>query len=210
MTELHYTGPKASETAPLWERYPTQNREQPAFLELDPEDGRVRFSYNPEVGPPYGVPMNVWHGLIRRWSCPSTLKGERCVELFEALKPLLERVQAGFSSHWDGRNYVGRLTDDAAEAEEAIEATLQREYEHMEDHAQVWDAQEWFWGDMSLHGVANSADITADMTDEQIALAAEHWIGVARDEGVFLDGDLEDVITDIRDKLKEEKDADKD
>lgn len=209
MTDLRYVGPDATKKAPLWERYERQTREQPAFLELDPENGRVKFGVNPEVGPPHGVPADVWHGVRMRWGAPSTLTGQACVDLFEELRPLLERVAAGHSVVWNGSNHVGRLTDDAQAASEAIEETLYklRDDPTSADHASVWNAGEWIWGSNSLHGVAGDLEITADTSDADLEALATKLEGDADGEGIVLDGDVEDALADIRQQLRDERAA---
>jgi hypothetical protein len=65
--------------------------------------------------------------------------------LAEQVKPLLDRVHAGHTTHFDGSNYKGHLTDDAQEASDAIESIFDQA-DWCDDKHPVWDASEWIAG----------------------------------------------------------------
>ena len=93
--------------------------------------------------------------------------------LADSLEPLVARVHAGHETFWDGSNYRGRLSDDAKEASDEIEALIETASWTQEDVA-VWDAAEWLGSDH---------DVTADTTTEQIdAAAADYEAMAVRDD----------------------------
>ena len=107
----------------LYMKYPTQHQPQDCFIELDPEEKTVGAKSNPEIG--NGVPEAVWHGRVRRYCIP-LFKSEVVNELMDELKPLFERVIAGYESYWDNSNLRGTLSDDADEAEQEISCAIER------------------------------------------------------------------------------------
>lgn len=206
MTELRYTGPHASheEPVPLYLHYHGQTNPQDAYLQLD-EDGEVYFAPNTEIGS--AIPVRVWDGRSQRWTVPNTLTGKACEELFEELRPLLQRVLDGLEVDRDNNgNLRGRLDEDAGDASEAIAKALGDHY-HPDSiitddmQANVMDASEWFYAGMSVEGAARQAGITVDTTDEQCEEMAKEGIADAARDGIVLHGDLLAVTKDIRAQL---------
>lgn len=198
---LTYTGPAETVTAPLFERYEGQLKPQPAFLELDPQNGSVRFGTDLEVG--NGVPMDVWHHRVLRWDVPPNLTGRGCAEVYGEMSPLLEQVASGHSIEWDGHNMVGRMTEAAREASEGIEDRLRGAHESFEC-AEVWDAGEWIWVGQTLTSLGEHLGITPDTTDQEIAAIAETEQQIAaREHGAVLFGDLSKELRDVRERLRE-------
>jgi len=197
---LTYTGPSEAEIAPLHEQYPGQFKTQPAFLELDPAKGTVRLGTNLVIG--NGVPMDVWFHRVLWWDVPPTLTGRGCAEVFGELKPLLERVADGHELDWDGHNVVGKLSDDAREAYEAIEERLRDAQERFEV-AEVWDAHDWLWGPHTLASLADALEVTADTTDDEIAVIVEAQREEAKRLNAVVVGDLAKEIVSVRERLRD-------
>lgn len=129
------------ELAPLYRRFSGQYQPQPAYVYMD-EDGNVQADYCGIIGA--GQPMDVWHGRTRRWGVNPEVNGDQLADLLESgkVRELLERVHAGLSVEWDGANYVGRLTDDARDASDALERIFEDETRTV-DGGGVWRAGDW-------------------------------------------------------------------
>jgi len=150
------------------------------------------------------TPIEVYHGRVLHYTVASAYSGSVVIardtlaeDLREGgqLTALLERVHAGLSVEWNGNNHVGRLTADAEDAAEDMNALLDRDDSRYVDTSWgVWDAEDWLVGD---HG------ITAETTDWQIAaLAAEYTAQAVLDHVRF--ANMFEVLTDIRGRLREE------
>ena len=111
--------------------YPGQQKPQDTYLWLDIVTEQMGAAYNPEIG--NTVPMEVWHGVVRRYPIP-LMTGSEANLLLEELVPLAERVVAGAWVKWDGCNKVGLLYASALAAEEEIERVIA-----------TWDGQ-LYWG----------------------------------------------------------------
>lgn len=107
----------------LYCHYSRQYGPQPAFIELDTQSGHMWAGYNPEIG--NAVPMEVWHGLTRRYSLPVILSTDRANELMDEIAPLAQRVLDGTEEHWNGSNHVARMNEDAEDAEREIQALIE-------------------------------------------------------------------------------------
>ena len=176
------------ETGYLYHKYPMQATPQPCYIELC-EDGTVLAEYDGEIGG--AVPASVWHERDIRISLPGALKADRADALIAELRPLLARVHAGHAVEWDGRNNVGRLTDDAADARFEIEPKIWGWVDD-DDFIRVWDAGDWLQ-------LSSAADLgsTAATTDDQLDAMARRLTDEAAHEGVDelegLDKHLEDL-----------------
>lgn len=180
-------------SAHLYHRYSQQTSPQGTYLELDPEAGTLTADWDTEIGG--GVPESVWHARRRRYSLPSScLAADSINAAMDEITSLAERVIAGYSSEWDGSNYVGRYTEDADQAELEIERAL----EGYSDDAYcftVMEADDYF--------EATHADLVAlarsGATDEQIKRAMD----VDTEEEVLLEN-TDRYIEQIREDAKEE------
>jgi len=105
---------------PLYHLYPQQFNPQDAYIRLDPEDAELSADWNVEVG--NSIPMAVVHGRVLRYPVSCYLTADEVNALMESLIPLAQRVCDGYSEGWDGHNNVGRLTEDAEQASQEIEA----------------------------------------------------------------------------------------
>ena len=93
---------------------------------------------------------------------------------------------------------TGKMTDDAAEAEEALEDLLYRHSDlYIDDSWTTWDVGEWLQAGLS--------EITAETTDEELKALAKDLHRTARSECVRLVGDVLDYITEDRDEKAAEK-----
>lgn len=187
----------------LHRHYPNELNAQPCHLELDLRDGELTADYNPEIG--NSVPSTVWHGIVRRWGIPC-ITATAANQLMHDLAPLAQRILDGASVEWDGNNNVGRLTDDAAQAEQELvdflaEATdLEQVYEQ--------DAADW-WSEGELPD-----DLTAHTADDQLAAIAEREaaeVATSQDDAYtvlvgaeeYLAGRREEMRDAVREELEE-------
>jgi hypothetical protein len=120
--------------------YPSQTDAQGVYLYLNAETGSARITYDGEIGG--GLPMDVHHGITRRYRLPIIPSVDYAQWLLNRLAPQLQRVIDGSEAVWDGSNNVGREDDDALDAETIIQATLDASTH--EDAYYETDASEWF------------------------------------------------------------------
>ena len=108
----------------------------------------------------------------------------------------LRRVCDGHEIEWDGNNHVGRLSEDAAAAWDALCAAV----DGLAREASYVDAGDWVV-DASVSGV------TVDMTDTAIdAMAGRDAKMLWAEERVVVGG-LADRYREIRDELREDADV---
>lgn len=139
--------PASSKMYPLWKTYPGRDRPQPAFLHLQ-EDGRATFDYDPELSG--GVPEAVFLGRCLRWPvCPNWTTAE-CEAVFNAVRPLLERIHAGrrivFVDRSQYRNRAVALNADAMEANLELASELEGWVDHYNHNGKAADLppSEWY------------------------------------------------------------------
>lgn len=152
------------------------------FLEVAPQQGAIKIDTRHEID---GTPMDVWHGLIRRYPIPALVNA---VDLTTAINAgefdrLLDRIARGHTVEWDGRNWVGKLTQDAEDAELDLAARLE-EYED-DSLGGLCDASDWLWS--TRHEIG----ITPTSTDAELQAIASKLEGEALNENVRLYGTLE-------------------
>lgn len=182
----------------LYCRYIAQSEPQPCHIGLDPESDppRVWASFSGDIGG--AVPMDVYHGRERWYGIPTMLASE-ANELMERLRPLLGRVVEGYGCQWDGNNRVGRLTEDAREAEDEIE----RICEAAETQLQVWEAEDWL---SVIGGAAEQAGglgITAATSDDDLSRIEGRVMDQARAEGAHHLAGLPRELERLRDWCRE-------
>ena len=125
---------------PVYAQFDGKYQPQPAYLRID-EDGSVYAEYTSEIGG--GVPVSVWHNRDLRVSLRPNVMGNKLYALMQSdeFKALVSRYYAGFSTEWDGGNWVGTVTDDANDAAEQIE--------RLADDlpcVNMFDAEDWIQG----------------------------------------------------------------
>lgn len=184
----------------LYHQYPAQSNPQPVFLELRPEDDppRLRADWDGEIG--NAVPMSVYHGRVIRFGLPSPYySGGVLCRMLDEIASLCETICAGYSSEWDGNNHVGRLTDEAQDAREAVEQYLERQ----EPDLQVYDAADWYQTLGSGNNVRVHLGITGQTTDDELATISEHEHEVADLDGVLVSG-IDRYLEQLRDEARED------
>jgi hypothetical protein len=118
------------------------------YLELKLiEAGEATLSMGERHSSRNGTTFDVWHGRLEwrtRLSQGSyTLPDVSKIEAIAGrVKPLLDRVHAGHSTHWNGSNYKCRLTDDAQEASDEIKRIFENA-DWCDENRHVRDACEW-------------------------------------------------------------------
>lgn len=175
----------------LVRRYPGQCNLQDCYIELDTETGGVCAEYNPEIGT--AVPMRNWHGIARRYSIP-VMSADCANQLMDELRPLFERVVTGTTVEWNGSNHVGIINDDAWDAEEEIVEHIRLDTKHF--GVDVRDACEW---------VGAVLDEALDKTDAELRAFADVIVAEAKADGIYLDGDVYEILIAYRDKPTEEE-----
>jgi len=173
-------------TDELVHKYPGQSDPQPCYVELDLRDGVMLADWNSEIG--NAIPFSVYHGHVQRYSIPS-LTADAANALMQELLPLAERVVDGYESVWNGNNNVAKLTDDASEANDAIDDRCQQEFDGA-------DVLEHVPGDNWCN--AFSDDIS-EKTDEELETIAEDAEKDALKDGYVVEGMFE-ALRDIRER----------
>lgn len=169
---------------PLYLKYPGQGVPQGTCLSISSE--RAWWETSGAIGG--GMSEEAFHGRVQQVPCAPTLTFEELVWFSEELAPLIELVIEGLDDEWDGNNRVGILTDEAADALEEIESTL--EPEKHTDSLEVWEPAEW------LDGTSNS-ELLVDLREAGSleALIAEIEAS-ALSSGQVIVGSIEDEIRD--------------
>jgi hypothetical protein len=101
----------------LLKTYPQQNQPQGRYIEVS-SNGRLHIDWNAEIG--NAVPASVWHNIERRihgnWETKQAAR-----EFIAEHRADFQILVDGMDEKWDGNNYVGTLTPEAAEALEKLE-----------------------------------------------------------------------------------------
>ncbi len=183
--------------APLHVMLGNELEPRPAYLFLGEDEVGFRVAYSD------GTPEAVWNGRVREWSLHPRLSADALRRLAEddRVLSLLERVAAGLSVEWDGSNRVGRLSPDAAAAEEELGDLLEREYGLDGDLVPSYDADEVVWG-VNVPSREKLAEVwpPEKSLDEAVSALEE----LARSEGFLVRGDLERVLLDALESLGDE------
>lgn len=96
--------------------YEGQSGPQDRYIEVD-KDGLLYITWNAEIG--NAVPARIWHNIERRIRGNWRTKAE-AKQFIAENRASFERLVSGMSEEWDGNNYIGTLTEDAAEALENL------------------------------------------------------------------------------------------
>lgn len=209
----------AEEQAPVYERYPGQTEAQPAHISLD-EDGEVSVSSDPEIGG--AVPMNVWHGRVRRYRIPCDVKGKALADFLgrEDIQQALEVVHGGRTEFWDGSNYVGRLTTAARDAEEFLTAECESWFDES-DRVSPMTCEDFLiegistqragepcgWNDEPTEFVIADTGgdrvVRWDTPDEKLAKWAAQYEGDAAQNDTYLETPMLEYLEGLRDTARE-------
>lgn len=145
----------------------------------------------------YGVPMDVYHGRRRQFRVRSSgpVYAEALVERLRDtsdLGGLLLRIVDGWSEEFDGSNWVGRLTEDAASAAVDLADALDDAEGHPSPGAGLWEPEDWIGND------PETAGLSPETTDADIEALADDILSDAQDEMVCLAGGRAAVIELLR------------
>lgn len=182
--------------AELHRQYSGQSEPQPCYVEVDLRTRALGADWNGEIG--NAIPFSVHHGFERRYPIPA-LTSTAANELLEKIRPLAERMCSDWREEWDGHNHKAILGEDAAAAEEEIEALCG---DPADGWDRVWDSSELItvWDvDGATNGIeAEEYEITADTTDERLdeieAQILEDLKGISDSDEVVLEGVTEYLI----------------
>lgn len=167
---------------PLYHQYSIQNQPQPAYIELDCRgDGELMADWNAEIG--NAIPFYYYHGLAVRWGIPSETSGLSLKNLFEDEEFLAccQTILDGFDEEWDGNNFVGRYTDETADAIEKAECIIMNSLESVE----VFSAEDWLFYSGSLKEHWNE-----NQTLEEATAELEGWV----EYNQMIDGDISEAL----------------
>jgi hypothetical protein len=94
-------------------------RQMPIFLLVDKETREITVeTRNYQIG---GTPARQWNGFVSAYRLPANIDAEKlAADIDENYAARFEALCDGWSSAWDGHNWKGTLTDDAAEIEMLI------------------------------------------------------------------------------------------
>ena len=170
-------------------------RPQTPYLELDltSPDKQIHIDTYCQID---GTPISVWHGVVRRYYLSPKTNAEALTTDINAgvFDDLFQRIVDGSEVEWDGNNFVGRLNEDARDAEEELEQLLE---DYVDGSIGLWDAGEW---------LQDSSDeelgVTAASTDDELAKKARELEEEARAEGAIVVW-LEDELKERRQALRE-------
>ena len=101
--------------------YPNQITQQELFMDIF-QNGTIEVDVNGEIG--NSVPSKVYHGEILRLHIPSHMNGKDVKGFYRDNKHFFATVLKGFSSEWNGSNFIGVLTDEASQAIESLRYKL--------------------------------------------------------------------------------------
>lgn len=189
----------------LYLRFAGQTSPQPCYVELDCEGETLCAEVNGSIGP--GTPFSVWHGRSIRWAIPA-LTESAAEGLLLDLIPLADRICAGYSCEWDGSNNVGRYSEDARDAAEAIRDLCDREWGEGEVLS-VWHAQDWYGPCGTGAQIARQVGLTAETTDAELDSIVESEESAASPhqiDGVW--ALLRNLREDLRAEAEEEAEED--
>lgn len=119
----------------------------------------------------------------------------------------IKTICDGLTEEWDGSNYVGRYA-----TKQQYRAALDAEHmivDWLGDHAdslpgyEIWDAADWYLGELSREEIADELGITETTTDTEISEIAQIAAKTAEQEhGVKLT-DTAGLVEHVRDYLAE-------
>ena len=186
--------PEIMERTELLKVDPSSNslKPQTPYIELDltSPDNAIHIDTYCQID---GTPISVWHGIVRRYYLSPYTNAEDLTTDINAgvFDELFQRIADGSEVEWDGDNHVGRLNEDAREAEEELEKLLE---EYADGSIGLWDAADW---------LQDSSDedlgVTAEASDDELAKKARELEEEACAEGA--------VVVWIEDHLKERREA---
>ena len=192
---------ECSTPAELFDQYMGQLAPQPVYIQLDLRSGRMLADHQGEIGG--GMPMEVWHGFLRRYDIP-ILTGEAANRLMRQLTPLADRVLSDWHEHWDGNNHVPVLGDDASAAEEDIADLTAVESFSERDVVACWEIADAVNGEeISEYGITRdtSNERLQEIADERVDELASNTLNSS---GIAVCPGLAEHLQTLRDDLARE------
>jgi len=167
--------------ADLLDIYPNQTEPQACYIALDLCTGRMSARTNPEIG--NAVPVDVWHGLVRRYYVPGPPLAVAANALMEDIASHAQIILDHAEVIWDGSNNVVRTHErncaeyrlcdcTIAVAERAIEDATGNLAE--EDYISWAEAGDWYANMGSVDEYV--ARVKAGESIEDVAAAMEREI----------------------------------
>ena len=147
------------------------------------EDGRVNLSGRTYYGGD-GTPVSEWHRRDLVYTVEPNADGETLrADLAEGgrIAVLIDRIKAGRSVEWDGSNMVGRLTEDASDADVDLREPLDV---YPTYSGQVCTAEFWLIGDESPARVlVDGGDTAEDLLAQAESMSVDRHRWPRRDAG---------------------------
>jgi len=163
------------------------------YLKLDPRDNTIWVTQEYKDN---ATPAEEWHGLILTWIVPGHPTEDAMRQWIEENMELFQTICNGYEVVWNGNNHTGSLTLEAHAAADAIEYMLDNDQGPL-NYYEYWTVESW------LESVRD--DITADMSDEQLADLAEQWDATEPQMVIGGTDSILEFITQIRDALRWEQ-----
>ena len=194
--------------------YDGQEKEQQVLVVLDCPEAVLYVDYDGVVG--NGVPMEAYHGHVRRWGIPSAMP-EVIGELLDDLLPLAQRVVDDYESQWDGSNHVASFTDDARAALAEIDSRCMSWQPWSGDLVVPYAPDEWLaesvlrWTDEDGHLRSIEIDqvctILADTPDSALELNAKNIEEAAKEDepNIHFTRPVLRYLEELRDEVLEER-----
>ena len=112
------------------------------------------------------------------------LSGSQIVEMIgrEDVRALLQRVHDGHDTEWNGNNWVGKLSDDAEKACDALSDIFESE----DGDVQVWNVGDWLFSNCTLADHWPAGEMTLDDAVKGVEDTIE--------PNMILNGDIEDAL----------------
>ena len=198
-----YTQPTA-----LVEENPYDNNNQaPIYLLLDWENETIDVDTYYEL---HSVPMDIHHKLRTRIRLPPNLNASYIREEIDELIPLINEISSGYSSEWNGHNWVGTYTANSSNALDDLIYTIDtipERYFTLCCDLGLWDAAEWFQNPVP--------ELTPNTTpDELTELASYYYDYALADYAVIKGGQaairrhFQDLIDEMIDTMIESETGD--
>jgi hypothetical protein len=187
--------------APLFRHLPDKSSPQLAFLQLDPQCGRISYGWRRDGQMPAAEREN----RLFRWPVHPALRGDYCMVVARVVQSLMQVVQDGYSAEVKADNgkclLIGRLDASARAAKSTISDLLCSGLIDQDDPLHV--AQVISPEDFVRERITPKGAIGPDTSDTGLAVLCRESLEVATDEGVFVDGVLIDALTAMRDEMRD-------
>lgn len=162
-------------------------------LHLDPQGRKAHVFQEQKTG---STLITVWHGkeLQYRISGHPDEEELRNFLITGRGQRLLRTICNGHGIEWDGSNMIGRMTPEAIDAAEELQAALME----FESKYEFWNASDWLYPGAEQR-------VTARTTDEELAQIASEFEAIAEADNVVLDEGVLPWLTRYRNELQDEE-----